>query len=128
MPTIDCRVPKLFRTYLSSELEVRNMKLNKRKIHWIIREKKNGATTNEIARDMKISTRRVQQVWKQYLDTGIEPAIGEDIGRPKKPYDSKEAQIVVLAYARYRFGAWMLEVAIRKIYKLASLIIVSTCI
>jgi putative transposase len=93
------------------------MKLNKRKIHWIIREKKKGATTSEIARDMKISTRRVQQVWKQYLDTGIEPVIGEDIGRPKKPYDSKEAQLVVLAYARYRFGARMLEVAIRKIYK-----------
>ncbi len=51
------------------------------------------------------------------FDTGIEPVIGEDIGRPKKPYDSKEAQIVVLAYARYRFGARMLEVAIRKIYK-----------
>ena len=93
------------------------MKLNKRKIHWIIREKKKEVTTSEIARDMKISTRRVQQIWKQYLDTGIEPVIGEDIGRPKKPYDSKEAQIVVLAYARYRFGARMLEVAIRKIYK-----------
>lgn len=59
-----CRVPKLFRTYLISELEVRNMKLNKRKIHGIIREKKKGLTTSEIARDMKISRRRVQQVWK----------------------------------------------------------------
>jgi len=54
--------------------------LNKRKIHWIIREKKN-------------------------------------ISRPKKPYDSKEVQIVILAYTLYRFGARMLEVAIRKIYK-----------
>jgi putative transposase len=93
------------------------MKLNKRKIHWIIREKKKGVTTNQIARDMKISTRRVQQVWKQYLDTGIEPVIGEDIGRPKKPYGLKEAQIVALAYARYRFGARMHEVAIRKVHK-----------
>jgi putative transposase len=77
-----CGVPKLFRTYLSSEPEVRDMKLNKRKIHWIIRKKKKGMTTSEIARDMKISPRRVQQVWKQYLDTGIEPVIGKDIGRP----------------------------------------------
>jgi transposase InsO family protein len=36
---------------------------------------------------------------------------------PSVPFDSKEAQIVVLAYTRYRFGARMLEVAIRKIYK-----------
>jgi putative transposase len=50
-------------------------------------------------------------------DTGIEPVIGKDIGRPKKPYNSKEAQIIVLAYDRYRFGARMLEVAIRKILK-----------
>ena len=62
-----CRVPKLFRTYSSSELKVRNMKLNKRKIHWIIREKKN-------------------------------------ISRPKKPYDSKEVQIVILAYTCHRLG------------------------
>ncbi len=92
--------------------------MNKRKIHWIIREKKKGVTTSEIARDMKISRRRFLQVWKQYLDTGIEPVIGKDIGRPKKSYDSKGAQIVVLAYARYRFGARMLEAAIRKIYNL----------
>ena len=76
------------------------MKLNKRKIHWIIREKKKGVTTSEIAWDMKISPRRVQKVWKQYLDTGIEPVIGKDIGRPKKPYDSKEAQTVILANTR----------------------------
>jgi putative transposase len=84
------------------------LKLNKRKIHWIIREKKKGVTTSEIARYMKISRRRVQQVWKQYLDTGIEPVIGKDVDQPRKPYDPKEAQIVGLAYARYRFGARML--------------------
>ena len=43
------------------------MKLNKRKIHWIIREKKN-------------------------------------ISRPKKLYDAKEVQIVILAYTCHRLG------------------------
>lgn len=29
-----------------------------------------------IAIDMKISRRRVEQIWKQYKETGVEPKIG----------------------------------------------------
>jgi putative transposase len=70
------------------------MKLNKRKIHWIIREKKKGVTTSEIAGDMKISRRRVQQVWKQYLDTGIEPVIGKDIAGPRSSLIQKKLRLL----------------------------------
>lgn len=93
------------------------MKLNGQKIHWIIHQKKKGIATSEIAKDMRISRRRVQQIWKYYLATGIEPVLGSNIGRPKKPFNTHEDQIVKEAYNRFRFGARMLEVAIRKSYK-----------
>jgi putative transposase len=69
------------------------MKLNERKIHWIIRQKQKGVSAKQIALDMKISQRRVQQVWKSYKATGQEPSIGEKMGRPKKPFDKREAQV-----------------------------------
>ena len=38
--------------------------------------------------------------------------MGEKVGRPLKPYDEQESEIVREAHARYRFGARMLEVVI----------------
>ena len=93
------------------------MKLNRRKVHWIIRQKQKEVGTKEIARDMKISRRRVQQIWKYFKETGREPVLGQNIGRPRKPYIKREAEIVKAAYGRYRFGARMLEKVIRKQYK-----------
>jgi putative transposase len=72
------------------------MKLDQRKIHWIIRQK----------------------IWKDYLDNGQEPTVGENMGRPRKPFDEREAQIVGEGYRRYRFGARMLEVVVRKVFKI----------
>jgi len=71
-----CRVLKVFRTRFSPEPATRVMKLNKRKIHWIIRQKQKGVSTKEVALDMRILRRRVQQIWKSYETTGQEPAIG----------------------------------------------------
>ena len=65
-----------------------------------------------------MSQRRVQQIIKQYKETGLEPVLGEIIGRPFKPYDEQESEIVREAHVRYRFGARMLEVVIRKQYKI----------
>jgi transposase InsO family protein len=93
------------------------MKLNRRKVHWIIRQKQKGVGTKEIGRDMKVSRRRVQQIWKYFQETGLEPVLGQNLGRPKKPYIKREADIVRAAHARYRFGARMLERVIRKLYK-----------
>jgi putative transposase len=72
-------------------------------------------TTKLIAQDMKISRRRVQQIWKSYAESKQEPAIGENMGRPRKPFDEHEAQVVGEGYRRYRFGGLMLEVAVRKV-------------
>jgi|GEM_PF-725155 len=117
-PERGCRVLKLFRTSSKPGLIVRNMKLNKTKVRWILRQKRKGVATKDIARDMKVSTRRVQQVLKEYRDTGEEPCPGKNLGRPAKPYDEQEAQIVKEAHERYRFGARMLEQVIRKQYKI----------
>jgi putative transposase len=92
------------------------MKLTRAKVRFILRQSGKGVATREIARDMKGSQRRVQQVIKEYNDTGREPVYGERIGRPSKPYDKREAQIVKAVYERYRFGARVLEHVIRKQY------------
>ena len=93
------------------------MKLDQRKIHWIIRQKQKGVSTKQIALDMKITRRRVQQVWKGYEEGKQEPKIGANMGQPRKPFDEREAQVVGEAYKLYRFGARMLEVVVRKVFK-----------
>ena len=75
-------------------------------------------STKEILRDVKVSQRRVQQIIKEYKETGLEPVLGEKVGRPAKPHDLMESEIVRAAHARYRFGARMLEPVIRKQYKI----------
>jgi putative transposase len=94
------------------------MKLDQRKVHWIIRQKLKGVGTKQIALDMKITRRRVQQIWKSYEEEKQELAIGKNMGRPRKPFDEREAQVVGEAYKRYRFGARMLEVVVRKVFKI----------
>jgi putative transposase len=93
------------------------MKLTAAKVHFILRQRRKGVATKEIARDMKVTQRRVQQVLKEYKATGHEPVYGENVGRPHRPYNETEAQIVKEAHSRYRLGARMLEYVIRKRYK-----------
>ena len=45
--------------------------------------KTQGAASNEIARDVKVSQRRVPQIIKGYMETGQEPVLGEKVGRPQ---------------------------------------------
>jgi putative transposase len=92
------------------------MKLTKAKVRFILRQKRKGVATKEIARDMKVTQRRVQQVLKEYKDTSQEPTYGEKIGRPPRPYNEMEARIVKEEHDRYRLGARMLEYVIRKQY------------
>ena len=80
-------------------------------------EKDERLSAKQIALDMKISRMLVQQVWKIYEEWKHEPTIGENIGRPRKPFDEREAQFVGEAYKLYGFGARMLEVVVRKVFK-----------
>lgn len=122
-----CRVLKLFRLPSKLGRIVQDMKLNKTKVRYILRQNRKRVATEEIARDVKVSQRRVQQIIKEYKETGQEPVLGEKVGRPRKPFIEKEADVIRAAHARYRFGARMLETVIRKQFKIAYHIIAYTC-
>ncbi len=112
-----CGVPKLFHIWFGPGPVSRDMKLNRKKVHWIIRQKQKRVGTKEIAQDMKITRRRVQQLWKilpgnrPHASSRPEPRASEE------PHVKREAEIVREAYGRYRFGARMLEMVIRKQYR-----------
>ena len=63
-----------------------------------------------------ISIRRVNQVWKQYQLIGEIPKIGKNNGRPKKPIEEWEIQMVKQAYEKYRVSASTLEKCIERDY------------
>ena len=90
------------------------MKLNPRKIRYIIRKKKEGEASMVLATQMKVSKRRIDQMWKEYRDTGLIPVVGQRVGRPAVALTPGEEQVVREAYEIYRFGARMLEPIIRK--------------
>jgi hypothetical protein len=46
------------------------------------------------------------------------PAIDEKMATPESSFIEREAQVVGEAYALYRFGAQMLEVVVRKAFKI----------
>jgi putative transposase len=112
-----CIVPKLFPTFKNVEIPspvLETMKLNQKKIRYLIRKKQQGLLSSTIAVHLKVSKRRVNQIWREYNTTGILPINGQNVGRPKKPLSSDEEAIVKEAYEQYRFGARMLESIIRK--------------
>ncbi|MEA2035329.1 MAG: response regulator [Euryarchaeota archaeon] len=87
----------------------RNQKLNQKMIHWIIQEKGSGVSSSVIAKAAGVSKRRVEQIWKQFRDTGEEPVIGKKTGRPEKPPDPGEMEIVRKAYLQHKMSAKKLE-------------------
>jgi putative transposase len=115
-----CRVLKLFRLPFELGRIVQDIKLNKTKVRYILRQDRKGAATEDIARDVKVSQRRVQLIIKEYKETGQEPVFGEKVGRPRKPFIEKEAEVIRTAHACYRFGARMLETVIRKQFTVIS--------
>ena len=93
------------------------MKLNKTKLLETIRRKNNGATSYQARKIAHISVRRVDQLWKEYNETGKMPKIGEDIGRPRKPFEEWEVLTVKQAFEKYRASADTLERLIDRDYK-----------
>ena len=92
------------------------MKLTKKKVRYIVRWKDRGKSSREIARKLKISKRRVNQIWKEYRERGEIPEIGRNVGRPRKMITEEERKIVKEAKARYKLGARMLEGLIERDY------------
>ena len=93
------------------------MKLTLKKVKWLIRRKEEGMSSSIIARALKITIRRVNQVWKQYLETGTIPAIGKKMGRPPDPpLSAHEKEIIREAKQKYKLGARRLELLIDRDY------------
>lgn len=86
-----CTVPKVFPITDVEPKTNSTMKLSKKKIRWIIRQKEKKESSGIIAKIQRITRRRVDQLWKQYRETGAVPVIGETMGRPKKPVTAEES-------------------------------------
>lgn len=85
------------------------MKLTKGKLLETIRRKNEGWTTYQARKIAGVSVRRVNQVWGEYLRTGEAPEIGVRNGRPSKPVEAWECDLVKGAYEQYRVSADALE-------------------
>ncbi len=92
------------------------MKLTKKKVRYIVRWKERGKSSSELARELKISKRRVNQIWKEYRESGELPEIGTNVGRPRKMIREEERRIVKEARAKYKLGARRLERIIERDY------------
>ncbi|RZB29058.1 MAG: hypothetical protein AEth_01662 [Candidatus Argoarchaeum ethanivorans] len=69
----DCSIPKLFRLYFVHRTQHTwsMVKMSDRKIrlaiNWVL---KKGETTSDVARDLKVSQRRIQQFVKHFKEIG----------------------------------------------------------
>ncbi len=88
------------------------MKLNEKQIAYIIRERKKGTSSSIIASRMKVTPRRVYQIYERYVKTGSAPKQLK-VGRPKREPTAKEIQMVVEAYDTDPQGAIRLAQQLR---------------
>lgn len=92
------------------------MKLTRGKLIETIRRKNEGWTTYQARKIARVSVRRVNQVWTEYLRTGHVPEIGKKVGRHTRPITSEEERIVGLAFEKYKASASTLEKLIERDY------------
>jgi len=85
------------------------MKLTRPKLIETIRRKNEGWTTYQARKIAGISIRRVNQVWNEYQLTNEVPDIGKRNGRPSKPVEEWEIDMVRQTYQKYRVSADTLE-------------------
>jgi putative transposase len=90
------------------------MKLTRTKLLETIRRKNDGWTTYQARKVAGISIRRVNQVWKQYTQTGKLPEPGKSNGRPSKPLTEEEIMTVKETYQKYKVSADTLEHIIQR--------------
>ena len=81
------------------------MKLTKSKLVETLRIKEEGGTSYQARKISHVSVRRVDQIWKEYLEKGDIPIIGNSVGRPLKMFEQWEIDIVKEAFEKYRVSA-----------------------
>jgi putative transposase len=95
------------------------MKLNKKKIEYIVRKRKQEMSTYQISRNMNVSERRVNQILLEYNKTGILPEVGKKIGRPMKVLSEQEKDTITSCFNLYKLSASQLEHFINNKYGLS---------
>jgi len=92
------------------------VKLNERKIRWIIHEKLRGRGAGEIALIQRVSHRRVEQIWQAYKHTDAIPTL-KTPGKPKgAPVRLHEAALVLKVYDELKVNALTVERVLRDSY------------
>lgn len=110
--TFLCGVRKLFRFEFTTGMT----KLTDKKIRFICRHSTDVDrwTNKELARQYNVSIRRIQQLVKEYKQTGKFPCLDMK-RRPKgKPLTSMEKNIIDKAWEETRFGARLLYHEIKR--------------
>src|SRR3990167_2267009 len=85
------------------------MKLSKSKLIETLRKLADGKTVYQARKVAGISVRRVYQVKEAFDKTGEIPSIGNKVGRPRKPFEEWEIQLVKKSFEKYRVSADTLE-------------------
>ncbi|MBI5036558.1 hypothetical protein HZC09_04395 [Candidatus Micrarchaeota archaeon] len=93
------------------------MRLKKRLIIRLVTERNKGKSSKNLAKELGISKRRVNQVYAKYLKDGVLPVIGNGVGRPMKPVQDWETEVVREAHTQQRVGARRLEKVIEQDYR-----------
>jgi putative transposase len=92
------------------------VKLNERKIRWIIHEKLRGRGAGEIALIQRVTHRRVEQIWQAYKHTAIIPTL-KTLGRRKgEPIRLHDAALVLKIYDELKVNALTLERVLNDAY------------
>ena len=84
------------------------VKLDEKKINWLIKWKQRGHKNADIANGLKITPRRVQQIYSQYRTTRKIPIL-KTPGRPRKPITAQEIKLVKQTQKKYHANALYLR-------------------
>ncbi len=89
-------------------------KLVDNRMRYIIRARQRGEKATDIAMQLSLSKRRVEQVYAYYRRHGSIPALSK-AGRRSVPISDDEARIILDAFNRYSVGALYLKAKIERV-------------
>ena len=87
------------------------VKLTDKKVRYIIRAKRRGESTNDIAAVMKVSPSTVKRVWMHWIKTKMPLSIGK-FGRKRKTLDAESERLILEVNKEQNMGARRLEAII----------------
>ena len=112
---------KYFKLYRSEDNVT--SKLTNRSIRRAIKQLEKGKSTRTVAKDIGVTTRHVQRLWKEYKDKGVAHVQGR-AGRPIKPMLPEEIKAVLDAHALNPGGVMQITRSLgnrtshRRVYKI----------